>query len=154
LIQVLLSSRNDRESRAAIWAGRPIHVRASLIPVDIPLTRAQYKNKPETGNSDGAPILGPGDFVKMECAACGHEALIPSSAVLQGLRLPPTAPCARFGTATFEAAGLIRRQKRHQIERETVHQCRPDRDLFGANGIRRDNITQAGTFAFEVASGV
>jgi hypothetical protein len=34
--------------------------------------------------------LGSGDFVKMECAACGHEALIPASALLQGLRLPPT----------------------------------------------------------------
>jgi hypothetical protein len=33
--------------------------------------------------------LGPGDFVKMECAACGHDALIPPSALLQGLRLSP-----------------------------------------------------------------
>ena len=36
--------------------------------------------------------LGPGDFVKMECAACGHDALIPASALLQGLRLPPHTP--------------------------------------------------------------
>ncbi len=34
--------------------------------------------------------LGPADFVKMECAACGHQMLIPPSALLQGLRLPPT----------------------------------------------------------------
>jgi hypothetical protein len=31
--------------------------------------------------------LGPGDFVKMECGACGHDTLIPASALLQGLRL-------------------------------------------------------------------
>jgi hypothetical protein len=31
--------------------------------------------------------LGPGDFVKFECAACGHEALIPPSSLLNGLRL-------------------------------------------------------------------
>jgi hypothetical protein len=34
--------------------------------------------------------LGPGDFVKAECIACGHDELIPASALLQGLRLPPT----------------------------------------------------------------
>jgi hypothetical protein len=34
--------------------------------------------------------LGPVDFVKVECAACGHDELIPASALLQGLRLPPT----------------------------------------------------------------
>jgi hypothetical protein len=34
--------------------------------------------------------LGPGDFVKTECAACGHDTLIPVSALLQGLRLPPS----------------------------------------------------------------
>jgi hypothetical protein len=34
--------------------------------------------------------LGPGDFVKAECMACGHDELIPASALLQGLRLPPT----------------------------------------------------------------
>ena len=33
--------------------------------------------------------LGPGDFVNVECAACGHDMLIPASALLQGLRLPP-----------------------------------------------------------------
>jgi hypothetical protein len=33
--------------------------------------------------------LGPGDFVKFECAACGHDALIPPSSLLNGLRLPP-----------------------------------------------------------------
>jgi hypothetical protein len=34
--------------------------------------------------------LGPGDFVKAECAACGHDTLIPVSALIQGLRLPPS----------------------------------------------------------------
>jgi hypothetical protein len=34
--------------------------------------------------------LGPGDFVKVECAACGHDVLITRSAPLQGLRLAPT----------------------------------------------------------------
>jgi hypothetical protein len=34
--------------------------------------------------------LGPGDFVKVECAVCGHDELIPASALLQGLRLAPT----------------------------------------------------------------
>jgi hypothetical protein len=28
--------------------------------------------------------LGPGDFVKVECAACGHDVLITRSALLQG----------------------------------------------------------------------
>ena len=36
--------------------------------------------------------LGPGDFVKLECAACGHDALIPPSSLLNGLRLPPYTP--------------------------------------------------------------
>ena len=34
--------------------------------------------------------LGPGDFVRTECAGCGHETLIPASALLQGLRLALT----------------------------------------------------------------
>ena len=33
--------------------------------------------------------LGPGDFVNAECAGCGHDELLPASALLQGLRLPP-----------------------------------------------------------------
>jgi hypothetical protein len=36
--------------------------------------------------------LGPGDFVRAECAVCGHDELIPASALLQGLRLPPHIP--------------------------------------------------------------
>jgi hypothetical protein len=36
--------------------------------------------------------LGPGDFVKIECIACGHNELIPPSALSQGLRLPPYTP--------------------------------------------------------------
>jgi hypothetical protein len=34
--------------------------------------------------------LGPGDLVRVECAACGHDVLITRSALLQGLRLQPT----------------------------------------------------------------
>jgi hypothetical protein len=34
--------------------------------------------------------LGPGDFLKVECIACGHDELMPSSSLLQGLRLPAT----------------------------------------------------------------
>ena len=33
--------------------------------------------------------LGPDDFVKIECTACRHDALIPASGFLIGLRLPP-----------------------------------------------------------------
>ena len=36
--------------------------------------------------------LGPRDFVRFECAACGHDALIPHSSLLNGLRLPPYTP--------------------------------------------------------------
>jgi hypothetical protein len=36
--------------------------------------------------------LGPRDFVRAECIACGHDELIPASALLQGLRLPPHTP--------------------------------------------------------------
>ena len=32
--------------------------------------------------------LGPDDFVKAECTACGHDILIPAVGLLQGLRLP------------------------------------------------------------------
>ena len=36
--------------------------------------------------------LGPGDFVYVECTGCGHDLLIPSSGLQQGLRLPPFMP--------------------------------------------------------------
>jgi hypothetical protein len=36
--------------------------------------------------------LGPGDFVKVECIACGHYELIPPTSLLHGLRLPPYTP--------------------------------------------------------------
>jgi hypothetical protein len=36
--------------------------------------------------------LGPGDFVRVECAACGHDELIPAVGLTQGLRLPPYIP--------------------------------------------------------------
>jgi hypothetical protein len=36
--------------------------------------------------------LGPGDFVRVECAGCGQETLIPGSPLLQDLRLRPIMP--------------------------------------------------------------
>ena len=36
--------------------------------------------------------LGPGDFVKAECIACGHTELIPTLGLTQGLRLPAHMP--------------------------------------------------------------
>jgi len=36
--------------------------------------------------------LGPGDFVKVSCIACGHGELIPPASLLHGLRLPPYTP--------------------------------------------------------------
>ena len=32
--------------------------------------------------------LGPGDFVRVECA-CGHDEMIPAAGLTQGMRLPP-----------------------------------------------------------------
>ena len=60
-----------------------------------------YKIEEQIGNSGGPMVplyaariedLGPGGFVKFECAACGHDALIPPSSLLNGLRLPPYTP--------------------------------------------------------------
>jgi hypothetical protein len=34
--------------------------------------------------------LGPGGFVKTECAACGHDTLISVNTLIRGLRLPPS----------------------------------------------------------------
>ena len=39
--------------------------------------------------------LGPGDFVRFECAACGHEALIPPARCSTGYGYRPT---RRFST--------------------------------------------------------
>jgi hypothetical protein len=36
--------------------------------------------------------LGPGDFVKVECIACGHVQLMPPNALLHGLHLYPLMP--------------------------------------------------------------
>jgi hypothetical protein len=37
--------------------------------------------------------LGPGDFVKVECAACGHvELLAPDQLRIKGIALPPYTP--------------------------------------------------------------
>ena len=36
--------------------------------------------------------LGPGDFVRVECLACGHDELIPASMLSVGLRLRPFMP--------------------------------------------------------------
>jgi hypothetical protein len=32
--------------------------------------------------------LGPDDFVRVECIACGHDEMIPKVGLTQGLRLP------------------------------------------------------------------
>jgi hypothetical protein len=62
--------------------------------------------------------LGPGDFVKVECIACGQDELIPPSSLLNGLRLPPYTPvldlnrgCAaesatRAGRRSAQSGGL------------------------------------------------
>ena len=62
--------------------------------------------------------LGPGDFVKVECIACGHGELIPPSSLIHGLRLPPHTPvldleprlrcreCDARGTAVVSSSGL------------------------------------------------
>ena len=53
--------------------------------------------------------LSPGDFVHVECAACGHDVLIPSSGFQQGLRLPPYMPVldleSRFRCRERDARG-------------------------------------------------
>jgi hypothetical protein len=55
--------------------------------------------------------LGPGDFVHVECAACGHDLLIPSSGLLQGLKLPPYKPVLdlerRFRCRECDARGKV-----------------------------------------------
>jgi hypothetical protein len=39
--------------------------------------------------------LGPGDFVKVECAACGHAELLASDQLrIKGQALPPYTPCS------------------------------------------------------------
>jgi hypothetical protein len=39
--------------------------------------------------------LGPGDFVKVECAACGHGELASDQLRIKGQALPPYTPGAR-----------------------------------------------------------
>jgi hypothetical protein len=55
--------------------------------------------------------LGPGDCIRVECAACGHDVLIPSSGLLQGLRLPPYTPVLdlerRFRCRECDAKGKV-----------------------------------------------
>ena len=33
--------------------------------------------------------LGPNDFVRVECIACGHDEMVPKVGLTAGLRLPP-----------------------------------------------------------------
>ena len=40
--------------------------------------------------------LGPGDFVRVECAACGHDVLIPPNALLQGFAPAALVPSASW----------------------------------------------------------
>ncbi len=54
--------------------------------------------------------LGPGDFVHVECAACGHDVLIPSSGSQQGLRSPPHMPVLDL-QYRFRCRGCDRRGK-------------------------------------------
>jgi hypothetical protein len=55
--------------------------------------------------------LRPGDFVKVECVACGHDVLIPPSGLLQGLRLPPSMPVldleSRFRCRECDTRGRV-----------------------------------------------
>jgi hypothetical protein len=64
------------------------------------------------------------DFVRAECIACGHDELIPASALLQGLRLPPTtlvrstwrlgcgaASVTRAGRPWFQSSGASRQHE-------------------------------------------
>ena len=52
----------------------------------------------QRGSADGTSLrrsiedLGPGDFVKVDCIACGHGELISPGSLLHGLRLPPHTP--------------------------------------------------------------
>ena len=38
--------------------------------------------------------IGPGDYVRMTCAACGHDASISPSSLLDEPRLPPGTACS------------------------------------------------------------
>ena len=55
--------------------------------------------------------LGPGDFVKIECSACGLDLLIPPKGLLHGLRLPPSMPVldleSRFRCRECDARGKV-----------------------------------------------
>jgi hypothetical protein len=55
--------------------------------------------------------LGPDDFVRVECAACGHDVLITRSALLQGLRLNRRTWCSIWNRA-FAAASAMRAARR------------------------------------------
>lgn len=48
--------------------------------------------------------LGPADFVRAECLTCGHDELIPTNALVQGLRLAPT-------TLMLDLAPRLRRRE-------------------------------------------
>jgi hypothetical protein len=62
--------------------------------------------------------LGPGDFVKVECMACGHvELLSPDKLRIKGLPLPPYTPGGRVD-------GLrLRRSLTHEPARTTPGAC-------------------------------
>jgi hypothetical protein len=55
--------------------------------------------------------LGDGDFLRVECAACGHDELIPKVGLLVGLRLPPYMPVldlqSRFRCRECERRGSV-----------------------------------------------
>ena len=64
----------------------------------LPLTIAAGERYLRTERQPAAPMrplydariedLGPGDFLRVECAACGHEEMIPRAGLVIGLRLP------------------------------------------------------------------
>jgi hypothetical protein len=58
--------------------------------------------------------LGPGDFVRVECIACGRDELIPHSSLLHGLRLPPYTPVlvSNRGSVAGNAMRVARRSCR------------------------------------------
>jgi hypothetical protein len=55
--------------------------------------------------------LGPGDFLYVQCAGCGHDLLIPPSGLRHGLKLPPYMPVldleSRFRCRECDARGKV-----------------------------------------------
>jgi hypothetical protein len=84
--------------------------------------------------------LGPGDLVKVECAACGHDVLIPPNALLQGLRLAPTTLVAdlepRLRVRTLANDRLENRWRSHHASGSAVTFSAPSAIPASAYGWR------------------